>query len=144
MSKVNGGTDMKKALCLIFVLLILLCGCSHDLRFTRNENGNLVSSSGVEYAHIATEGIDSLTYLGKLEFCGRVRGEKRTFRHLSETFQTGMFSIKDAENDNILIRYFPNNECFSIYRKTSLPPCDFTVDQGVFCKGRFYPFTKYT
>ena len=134
---------MKKVLCTIFVLLILLCGCSHDSQsdqlhtdaptsnntFMRNENGNIVSNSGVEYTHLANEGI--LYYLGDLDFIGSIQGEEKTSQHLGLSYQTGMFAIKDADNDNILIRYAPYNEWFSIYRKTSLPSFDFVVDNCI-------------
>ncbi len=120
---------MKKVLCLIFVLVILLCGCSQDNAFTKNENGNIVSDSGVEYAHLANEGI--LYYWGELEIVGRIQGEKKTSQHLGFSYQTGIFAIKDADNDNLLIRHAPDNEWFSIYRKTSLPPFDFSVDNCI-------------
>ena len=134
---------MKKVLCVFFVSLLLLCGCFHDSRsdqlhtdvltndntFVRTENGNVVSDSGVEYAHLANEGF--LYYLGELEFVGSVQGEEKTSQHLGLSFQTGMFAIKDADNDNILIRRAPNNEWFSIYRATSLPSFDFSVDNCV-------------
>ena len=122
---------MKKVLCLIVVTLILLCGCSptKENTFTKNKNGNIVSNSGVEYTHLANEGI--LYYLGDLDFIGSIQGEEKTSQHLGLSYQTGMFAIKDADNDNILIRYAPDNEWFSIYRKTSLPSFDFVVDNCI-------------
>ena len=134
---------MKRVLCLLFVLLLLLCGCSYDGRsyqlhtdaltndntFVIDENGTVVSDSGVEYAHLANEGY--LYYLGELEFVGSVQGEEKTSQHLGLSYQTGMFAIKDADNDNILIRRAPDNEWFSIYRKASLPSFDFAVDNCV-------------
>ena len=122
---------MKKVLCLIVVTLILLCGCSptKEDTFTKNENGNIVSNSGVEYAHLVNEGI--LYFLGDLEFVGSIQGEEKTSQHLGVPYQTGMFAIKDSDNDNILIRHAPNNEWFSIYRKTSLPSFDFSVDNCI-------------
>ena len=120
---------MKKVLCLVFALVILLCGCSQDNVFTKKENGDIISDSGVEYAHLANEGV--LYYLGDLEFVGSIEGEEKTSQHLGLSYQTGMFAIKDADNDNILIRYAPDNEWFSIYRKTSLPSFDFVVDNCI-------------
>ena len=122
---------MKKVLCLIVVTLILLCGCSptKENTFTKNKNGNIVSNSGVEYTHLANEGI--LYYLGDLDFIGSIQGEEKTSQHLGLSYQTGMFAIKDADNDNILIRYAPDNEWFSIYRKTSLPSFDFSVNNCI-------------
>lgn len=120
---------MKKVLCLVFVLVILLCGCSQDSVFTKKENGNIISDSGVEYAHLANEGV--LYYLGDLEFVGSIQGEEKTSQHLGLSYQTGMFAIKEADNDNILIRHAPDNEWFSIYRKTSLPSFDFSVNNCI-------------
>ena len=120
---------MNKELCLIFVFLVLLCGCSQDNIFTKTENGSLVSQSGVEYTHLANEGI--LYYLGELEFQGYVKGEEKTSQHLGYSYQTGLFAIKNDESNNILIRCTPNNEWFSIYRKASLPPFDFSVDNCI-------------
>ncbi len=120
---------MKKVLCVILVLLMLLCGCSDNSTFKRNKNDNIVSDSGVEYALLANEGI--LYYLGDLEFVGSVKGEEKTSQHLGLSYQTGMFSIKGADNDNILIRHTPNNEWFAIYRKASLPNFDFSVDSCI-------------
>ena len=113
-------------LCLIFSLIILLCACSHESIFTKNENNNIDSNSGVEYIHLANE-VD-LYYFGNLEFVGSIHGEKKTSQHLGDSYKTGMFSIKEAENDNILIRHLPDNEWFAIYRKASLPDFDFSVE----------------
>ena len=122
---------MKKVLCLIVATLILLCGCSptKEDTFTKNENGNIVSNSGVEYTHLANEGV--LYYLGDLDFIGSIQGEEKSSQHLGLSYQTGMFAIKGADNDNILIRRAPDNEWFSIYRKTSLPSLDFVVDNCI-------------
>lgn len=134
---------MKKVLCLIFVLLMLLCGCvndrqsdkfhnestSNDNVFTKAESGNLVNASGVEYAHLANEGI--LYYLGNLEFQGSIKGEEKTSQHLDYSYQTGLFALKNDETNNILIRHAPDNEWFSIYRNSSLPPFDFSVDNCI-------------
>ena len=120
---------MKKVLCLICALLMLLCGCSNNSTFKKNENNNIVSNSGVEYALLANDGV--LYYLGDLEFVGSIKGEEKTSYHLESPYQTGMFAIKDADNDNILIRRAPNNEWCAIYRKASLPNFDFSVDNCI-------------
>lgn len=134
---------MKKAICLTLTLLMLLCGCSHDSSstnphtdtpssdrtFTWSKDGKIVSESGIEYALLAVEG--NLYYLGELEFVGSVQGEEKTSQHLGYTYQTGMFAIQGAENDDILVRRSPNNEWCSIYRKASLPSFNFSVDNCV-------------
>ena len=120
---------IKKWLCVVLSIALLFaisaCTETNDV-FTKNSEGNLISASGAEYAHLANEGI--LYYLGELVFQGSVSGEEKISQHMGLFYQTGMFAIKDAENDNILIRRLPNNEWFFIYRKTSLPQFDFSVD----------------
>ena len=147
-----GVIRMKKVICLVSALALLLCGCNQtnpakdntefqntepndsiqsegNVAFIKNENSNLVSTSGVEYVHLANEGF--LYYLGELEFWGSVQGEEQTSQHLIYSYQTGMFNIKNSDNDNILIRREPNNEWFSIYRKSSLPTFDFSTDNCI-------------
>lgn len=122
---------MKKISCLFIALWILLSGCSQKSKgsFKINENGNLIDNSGIEYTRLANEG--HLYYLGEIEFIGNVRGERKTSQQLGSPYQTGMFAIKSNAGDNILIRYEPDNEWFSIYRKTSLPAFVFSVDNCV-------------
>ncbi len=120
---------VKKSLCLSAAsLVILMLSACFDAggSFTQNQNKNLVDASGTEYAHLANEGV--LYYLGDVEFEGSVKGEKKISSHLGLPYKTGLFSIKNSENDNILIRKLPDNEWCSIYRKASLPPFDFSVD----------------
>ena len=102
---------------------------TENMVFTKNENGNLVNSKGVEYEFLAGEGF--LNYLGELEFVGSIEGEEKFSQHLDYIYQTGMFAIKEAKNDNLLIRKMPNNEWFSIYRKTSLPKLDYSLENCV-------------
>ncbi len=150
---------MKRIVCLAIAFSCLLCGCLtiHPAEesvlystsestaplttaqhtdetqktgvFTKKENGNLVSPSGVEYAHLANEGL--LYYLGNLEFVGGVEGEAPTSIHLMYEYQTGMFAIEGDDSRNVLIRREPNNEWCSIYRKASLPEFDYSVDRCI-------------
>ena len=125
---------MKRILA-ITLLFFLLCGCTQSDQeqensvFTKTENGNLISAAGVEYSHLANEGV--LYYLGELEFVGSIQEEEQTSQHLGLSYQTGMYAIKNSPNDNIFIRYAPNNEWFSIYRKSDLPVSDFSVDNCI-------------
>ena len=125
---------MKRILA-ITLLFLLLCGCTQSNQeqensvFTKTENGNLISAAGVEYSHLANEGV--LYYLGELEFVGSIQEEEQTSQHLGLSYQTGMYAIKNSPNDNIFIRYAPNNEWFSIYRKSDLPVSDFSVDNCI-------------
>lgn len=123
---------MKKCFCTVLTISILfsLSACAdNNYAFTQTEDGNLISVSGTEYEFLAYE--YDLCYLGESTFCGRVKGEVKEFQHLGYTFQTGLFSIKDDETNNILIRHIPYNEWYSIYRKTSLPAFDFSVDNCI-------------
>lgn len=123
-----------KRIVAITLLFFLLCGCTQPNQeqensvFTQRENGNVISATGVEYSHLANEGV--LYYLGELEFAGSIQGEAQTSQHLGVSYQTGMFAIKN-NNDNILIRYAPNNEWFSIYRKSELTTLDFSLDNCI-------------
>ncbi len=126
---------MKKVICLLITFILLLCGCTQtnqtkeNAYFTKNENGNIISPSGVEYSRLANEGI--LYYFGELEFVGSIKGEEKTSQHKGISYQTGMFTIKNNHNDNILIRYTPNNEWFSVYRKNSLSTLDFSEENCI-------------
>lgn len=126
---------MKKVVCIILALIFLLCGCDsgesadENAAFTKNEHGNLVSSTGIEYTHLANEG--GLYYFGELEFVGSVQGEEAHSQHLGLTYRTGVFAIKNDENRRVMIRYAPENEWYSIYRQTSLPVMDFSVEHCI-------------
>lgn len=138
---------MKKLICILTALLILLCGCSHDKEkaddatFTVLENGNILSPEGVEYSFLANEGI--LYYIGDKNFLGSIEGEAKSSKHIGY-YQTGMFAIQNAANDHILIRRTPNSEWLAIYRKASLPEFDFSVDKCTslgFISGFVFPGT---
>lgn len=126
---------MKKVICMLTALVFLLCGCSSEnpatpnAVFTQNERGNLVSSSGTEYVQLANEG--GLYYFGELEFVGSVQGEEAHSQHLGLTYRTGMFAIKNDGNRRVMIRYAPDNEWYSIYRKISLPAMDFSLENCI-------------
>lgn len=112
---------------LSLTILLMLSGCiKPDTLFSKTENGNLVSASGTEYTHLTNE--PNLYYLGDLSFLGSVEGEKKTSQHLGYSYQTGLFSIENDDSHDVLVRYSPNSEWFSLYRKTSLPPFDYSVD----------------
>lgn len=123
---------MKRFICLLLLITVLAGGCQdHDVlaeydAFSESDRKTYVHDDGVEYTLLAYE--PELYHLGELEFAGSVCGEQKTFTHFGMTFQTGMYAIKDAPNSNILIRYEPNNEWFSIYRKASLPQFEISVD----------------
>ena len=104
-------------------------GCSNKYTFTKKENGNIISVSGVEYELASHQG--NLHHWGETEFVGYIEGEKRKSKLYNQRYNTGMFAFKDDDNDNILVRRPPNSEWIKIYRKTSLPEFDFIVDNCV-------------
>ena len=126
---------MKRMLFIVMILFVLLCGCSQNQAikepksFTVSGNGNVVSDSGDEYTRIANEGF--LCYMGELEFLGSVEGEAEISQHLMDSYQTGMYAIKQDDIHDVLIRYEPNNEWFRVYRRASLPACDFSLDNCI-------------
>lgn len=123
---------MKTFTALLFALVafcLTFSGCGQKTVFNETEDGIIVSESGEEYVHLAFEG--ELYFLGELDYLGKVKGEKRISSLTDLSRKNGMFAIKDAENDNILIRYLHDNEWRAIYRKASLPACDFSVDNCI-------------
>ncbi len=110
-------------------LVFSLCSCSkEEYEFVKLENKNIMNKDGEVYEFLASEESSNLHYIGSLEFIGSIKGEEKTSQHLEHTYQTGLFSIKESESDNLLIRRLPNNEWYSIYRKESLPKLEFTVN----------------
>ena len=126
---------MKRMLFIGMILFVLLCGCSQNQAikepksFTVSGNGNVVSDSGDEYTRIANEGF--LYYMGELEFLGSVEGEAEPSPDLELGHQCGMYAIKQDDIHDVLIRYEPNNEWFRVYRRASLPACDFSLDNCI-------------
>ena len=107
-------------------------------RFVEREDGTLIAPDGTEYVFLASEGI--LYHLGELEFVAYVEGEATENHHLGGSIQTGMFSIKDDPTDHLLIRELPNSEWRAIYRKASLPPFDFSLENC--CRLEFVSYAE--
>lgn len=136
---------MRKVICLFAAVFLLLCGCTNEPQepqapqepterpegvFTKNERGNLVSDSGVEYAFFAVEW-DEYCYLGELEHVAGVEGEDGMSSHMGYPYQTGMFRIKGSDNENILIRHAPENEWYAIYRKAEIPNSTYSTENCI-------------
>jgi len=130
---------MKRYLCIMLSVLLLfsLSSCvekkeyytEEDVVFTQLENGNLLSPWGTEYALLAYEW--DISCFGDPVFQGGVLGEETRSSHMGLRLQTGLFSVTAQEDPNILIRREPHNEWESIYRKASLPPFDYSVDNCI-------------
>lgn len=98
--------------------------------FTETADGIIVDASGIEYTFLSPEnwlGLRELPF-DVLIFEGSVVGEPDTLNHLGLSRPTGMYSIRGDRTFDILIRYRHDSEWYSFYRKSSLPPLDFSVD----------------
>lgn len=108
---------------LLLVLVTTLYACEKkETTFTQTARGKIVDASGVEYTFLTTEPL--LYHLGELEFYGAVIGEQPELNHLGLSIATGLYAAKGDKTRNTLVRILPNDEWYSIYRKSSLPPID--------------------
>lgn len=106
------------------------------VEFTETENGTIVSTDGAEYTYLGDEG--SVWCIGEWEFIGHVKGEKKTFGHLTYTIKTGMYSVSGSQD--VLVRYFPDNEFAGIYVKSALLKTEIALENCIrfkFAKGSF-------
>ena len=107
-----------KKLSIIFMCLAIIfsfAACSNNVEFTETENKTIVATDGTEYTFVGGEG--SVWCFGEWEFIGHVKGEKKTFVHLTNKIKTGMYSVNDSQD--VLVRYFPDNEFSAVYVKSS-------------------------
>lgn len=104
---------------IIFICLAIIfsfAACTSNVAFTETENETIVTADGTEYTFVGNEG--SVWCFGEWEFIGHVKGEKKTFVHLASKIKTGMYSVNGSQD--VLVRYFPNNEFAAIYVKSEL------------------------
>ncbi len=99
---------------------------SEGYAFTKGEGMNVVSLSGEEYEFLAME--TELICIGELKFEGSIKDEKQLPEEWFYYYKAGLYSINGDKTHNILIRVFPDNEWYGVYRKCSLPPFDFSID----------------
>ena len=107
---------------------------SNDVEFTETENKTIVSNDGTEYAYVGHEG--KVLSFGEWDFVGHVKGEKKTFVHLSMNIKTGMYSVNGSQD--VLARYFPDNEFAAMYVKSELLETEIKLDNCIrfeFVKG---------
>ncbi len=114
------------------MLIILLCvvilfsctACNTNVKFSEGENDTIISAEGIEYIRLP---YDSLACpLGKQEFIGHVKGEKKSFVHLTSKIKTGMYSY--GGDYDVLGRIFPDNEFTCIYVKSGLLKTEISPD----------------
>ncbi|MBQ8742695.1 MAG: hypothetical protein IJZ03_04945 [Clostridia bacterium] len=130
---------MKISLIIFICLTILfsLPACSDNVEFTETENKTIVSADGTEYTFVGNEG--RVWCFGEQEFIGHVKGEKKTFVHLTNKIKTGMYSVGGKQD--VLIRYFPDNEFAAIYVKSGLLKTEVALDNCIrfdFVKGLLF------
>lgn len=128
-------------LCLSIIFSFV--ACTGNLEFTETENKTIIASDGTEYTFVGNEG--SVWCFGEKEFIGHVKGEKKAFIHLSDTIKTGMYSVNDSQD--VLIRYFPDNEFAAIYVKSDLLKTEVALDNCIrfeFVKGSLLNDEKTT
>ena len=120
---------MKKMLALLICVAILfsLVACNNDARFTEGQNHTILSEDGTEYTFVGFEGM--VACLGEWKFIGHIKGEQETFYHLADSIKTGMYSVRGSED--VLIRYFPNNEFSGIYVRSELLNTEITLDRCI-------------
>lgn len=120
---------MKKAsiifLCLVIVFSFV--ACNNNVAFTETENKTIVAKDGTEYTFVGFEG--RVWCFGERSCIGHVEGEEKSFVHLNNKIKTGMYSVNGEQN--ILVRYYPDNEVSAIYIKSDLLKTEITLDNCI-------------
>ena len=121
----------------ISTLVLASCAANHDpdpemlkddeVRFTETEDKAIVTTDGTEYTFVGIEG--RVWCFGEWEFIGHINGEKKTFVHLTNKIKTGMYSVDDSQD--VLVRYFPDNEFAAVYVKSELLKTEVSLDNCI-------------
>ncbi len=117
------------------ILIIFIClatifsftDCTNNVEFTETENETIITKDGTEYTFVDIEG--RVWCFGEWEFIGHINGEKKSFVHLTDKIKTGMYSVNGSQD--VLVRYFPNNEFASVYVKSELLKTEVTLDNCI-------------
>lgn len=130
---------MKRMLAILICLVIVFSfvACNTNVAFTETENKTIVANDGTEYTFVGFEG--RVSCFGGWDFIGHVEGEKKSFVHLFNRIKTGMYSV-DGKQD-VLVRYFPDNEFSAIYLKSDLLKAEITLENCIrfgFVKGSLF------
>ena len=120
---------MKKAFAVLICVSILFsfAACNNNVLFTETANQTVVAKDGTEYIFVGNEWI--VVCFGEWEFIGHIKGEIKTFTHLSLPIKTGMYSVNGKQD--VLVRYFPNNEFSAIYVRSDLLKTEITLDNCI-------------
>ena len=127
--------------CVILIMIFSFVACAPVVEFTESENKTILSKDGTEYTFVGYEG--TFWCFGEGEFLGRVEGEKKSFVHLTEGIKTGMYSVNGSQD--VLRRYFPDNEFAAMYVKSELLKMEITLDHCIrfeFVKGPLFNYDK--
>ena len=125
---------------IIFICLAVtfsFAACTNNAEFTETENKTIVTTDGTKYTFVGIEG--RIRCFGEWEFIGHVYGEKKTFVHLTDKIKTGMYSVNGSQD--VLARYYPDNEFASLYVKSELLKSEITLDNCIrfgFVKGSLF------
>ena len=127
---------MKKTFTFFICLVVVFSftACNSNVKFTETDNKTIVANDGTEYTFVGNEGI--VWCFGEWEFIGHVEGEKKQFGHLASMIKTGMYSVNGSQD--VLVRYLPDNEFYSIYVKSDLLKTEVSLDNCIrfeFVKG---------
>ncbi len=130
---------MRKLSIILICLAIIFsfAACTNNIKFTETENEIIVSTDGTEYTFVGNEG--RVWCFGEWEFIGHIKGEKKTFVHLTNKIKTGMYSVGGGQD--ILVRYFPDNEFAAMYVKSDLLKTAISLDNCIrfeFVKGSLF------
>ncbi|MBE6903790.1 MAG: hypothetical protein E7480_04190 [Ruminococcaceae bacterium] len=136
---------MKKYLLFFICLTIIFSfvACTNNVEFTETENKTIVSTDGTEYTFVGNEG--RVWCFGERNFIGHIKGEKKSFVHLLSKTKTGMYSVNGSQD--VLVRYFPDNEFSAIYVKSELLKTEVALDTCIrfeFVKGPLFNNEKTT
>ncbi len=129
------------AILICVVIAFSFVACKNNVAFTETQNKTIVANDGTEYTFIGTEG--RFWCFGERDFIGHVKGEKKSFVHLTSKIKTGMYSVNGEQN--ILVRYYPDNEFSVIYVKSDLLKTEITLDNCIrfgFVKGSLFDKDK--
>jgi len=129
-----------KKIFVIFICLVVIfsfSACTNEVKFTETEDKTIVTIDSTEYTFVGNEG--RVWCFGEREFIGHVKGEKKTFVHLTNKIKTGMYSVNCSQD--VLVRYFPDNEFAAMYVKSELLKTEVTIDNCIrfdFVKGSLF------
>jgi len=114
-------------ICMVIAFSFAACNNDENVAFTEADNKTVVANDGTEYTFVGFEG--RVSCFGEWDFIGHVEGEKKSFVHLTDKIKTGMYSVNGEQN--VLVRYYPDNEFSAIYVKSGLLKTEVTLEKCI-------------